>query len=428
MAKLPSAKLDCEYESVKNHQNHTHFPPFQAHFRLQMSVPNTIFGEGNGEARKVPTGLKIITATILLGGVMLLNGLYDGRHNFFKICSSLTIISMGVQLAARLIARLVDKDTTPLFKAHEIAMNFYRAEEKSLKRRSFLNKVVDRSVYIVNAYTVVLFVIWQLPIMTGWILTIYKQEFIMTFHLKFPYIDPTTLFGYLVYMVYQTIVWSIFYILFVLTDNHMIFYPLQTFAMVDSFKVKFEGLAERLEKLHDTDIEPTSSALTVQEILRAKKFKNEQKNLEKEFVSLIKEYETYNEYLKLCLSYLEFTVFAAISSNAIAIGLALLYARFVSIPIGLSIAILLSFQVFAPCIVGTIVAIQNERLLEIICGFPWFYFSHDKQRAFLQFIHQCQHTTEYQLAIIGALNMELFTNVMNAAYSYLMYILNFVKN
>jgi hypothetical protein len=53
--------------------------------------------------------------------------------------------------------------------------------------------------------------------------------------------------------------------------------------------------------------------------------------------------------------------------------------------------------------------------------------SKSNQKIFLQFIHLVQNSNGLNVPILGDINMELFTNVMNGAYSYLMCLLNFTK-
>jgi hypothetical protein len=83
--------------------------------------------------------------------------------------------------------------------------------------------------------------------------------------------------------------------------------------------------------------------------------------------------------------------------------------------------------VLMPCIEGTLISHQKQKLLDELYSFPWYELSISKQKTFLQFIHLVQQSSEFEVPIIGILDMELFTNVMNGAYSYFMYLFNFVN-
>lgn len=115
------------------------------------------------------------------------------------------------------------------------------------------------------------------------------------------------------------------------------------------------------------------------------------------------------------------------SIDSACIGLGIVYTRFSSLSVGILAVCIHVFNVLMQCIEGTIVSIQNEKLLMGILNLPWYELSKSQQKIFLQFIHECQGTHVLTVPIVGTLNMQLFTNVVNGAYSFLMFIIQFVK-
>jgi hypothetical protein len=215
----------------------------------------------------------------------------------------------------------------------------------------------------------------------------------------------------------------------------LVYYPLQTLAMVDVFSSKMKRFGRQLGEFNESAevevkvIAGTSTSRMINVVERIKRDILRKKQLEKiesELIALIKEYEVYNTYVEHCYTFRQLVLFTQLSTTAVAIGIAFLYIRLVSIPIGVSLAVILFFQVLIPCVIGTVVNTQNERLLQAVCDFPWYELSPKMRKVYLQFVHQCQNTTAFELPIIGELNMELFTNVMNTSYSYLTYLMNFM--
>jgi hypothetical protein len=69
---------------------------------------------------------------------------------------------------------------------------------------------------------------------------------------------------------------------------------------------------------------------------------------------------------------------------------------------------------------------ETPSTLAKVCSFPWYELSNRKKKMFLQFIHLVQNSTELIAPIVGDVDMELFTDVMNGGYSYFNYFYNFV--
>jgi hypothetical protein len=158
-------------------------------------------------------------------------------------------------------------------------------------------------------------------------------------------------------------------------------------------------------------------------VLEEKKIREKQ---EEQLVELIKEFHDYNDYIGLVFKYAELTFFMALLCNSIGIRLTVIVMRFFSTAIGISYLFILILQVTMPCLIGTMILTQNEKLLNALWSFPWYELSLKNQKVFLQFIHACQNAKHFNLLVIGTLNMELFMSVINGSYTYLMYILKFM--
>jgi hypothetical protein len=152
-----------------------------------------------------------------------------------------------------------------------------------------------------------------------------------------------------------------------MNDMHMVYFPLQTLAMVDVFSSKMKSFGKKLGEFNkNEEVEviagPSTSCMinAAERIRRDIRRKKQLEKIESELIALIKEYENYNTYVDLCITFRRLVMFTQLSTNAVAIGIAFLYTKFVSIPIGISMAVILFFQVFIPCVLGTVVNTQNE--------------------------------------------------------------------
>jgi hypothetical protein len=368
---------------------------------------------------------------------MHVNGIYENRFNLLKVCNSIAVYSLVFQLAARMIIRMMGRDyEIKLF--HTQIYDFYRDQEKMPKHRAILNKNFDRITLMIKCYIAISWVLYQLPTVTCLITSILKREFVMPFEMFLPFISHDSLYMYAFNMTVQYVVSNLVWIFLVSMDCEMMFYSLMSAPMVDVFMSKIEIFAKRLEDFRENKEQqpankelqpgPSRNSYTTAPIpiIVERKRAEMIETLEGELTDLIKYFETHHEYVSRVFRPNEFTVFAALSTNSISIGLSLLYLRLVSFPVGLTFTMVFFFQVFTPCLIGTIISIKNEQLLQAVCDFPWYELSVKRQKIFLQFIHQCQNAAEFKLPMVGDVNVELFTSVMNTSYSYIVFLLKFV--
>jgi hypothetical protein len=396
-------------------------------------VSDRVLGAGNSDGVIFPKRLIFLILVLLLFEVMQINGIYQNYSDLLKLSSSFIIYAFVIQLVMSIVNRALGMDLEPGYKTYKTAREFYKREQKNKEQWPMLMSTLDNAMRLLRAHGSICCVLFHTPIVTSWIVSIWRQDFIMPFCVYLPFIDPNTLFGFLLNTTIITFASTSVYICFMLIDMNMVYFPLQTLAMVDVFASKMKIFGEKLSEFNkNEEVEVIAGPSTSRMTNAAKRLNHEtrcQKQLEKiegQFIALIKEYEVYNTYIDLCITFRRLVMFSQLSTNAVAIGIAFLYIKLVSIPIGAAIIAILFFQVLIPCVIGTVVNTQSERLLQAVCDFPWYELSPKMRKVYLQFVHQCQNTTVYKLPIIGELNMELFTNIMNTSYSYLTYLMNFL--
>jgi hypothetical protein len=394
-----------------------------------------MYGEGDSRGELLPNGMIVLIFLLLLGEVMQINGIYQNYSDILKISSSLVVYSFIIQIVMSVVNRVVGIELVPFYAARDAAKKFYEQEQKNTEHWPMLMSALDNANRLLKVHFLVSFVFFHTPVVTSWIVSAWKQDYIMAFCFHMPFIDPNTLFGFLVNNIFLTLATTIVYLVLMLNDMQMVYLPLQTLAMVDVFSSKMKSFGRKLGEFNEskeTEVEviagPSTSRLryAAELIRRETRRKKQLEKIESELITLIKHYEDYNKFVGLCITFRWLVIFTQLSTNAVAIGIAFLYIKLVSIPIGIAMAVVLFFQVLIPCVLGTVVNTQSERLLQAVCDFPWYELSPKMRKVYLQFVQQCQNTTEYELPIFGELNMELFTDIMNTSYSYLTYLMNFM--
>lgn len=364
---------------------------------------------------------------------MQANGIYQVWPNVFEVCQGAIFYSLAGQLVMRFVNRVGLKSEANTVKMRLILDEFYKAEE--IKYAELLTSRLKFTEFAMKSYLVACFIVYHIPITTTWLISILENKFLLYMPAILPFTNPEETFDFILNGVILTMVTTIVYLMLVSEDLYYIYFASETAPMVDIFIIKLQEIGLNLVKLKECKRNkfcrvPKNSKFHSQN----QDFQEEHENqieidkFETKFIDLIKTHRDLNKYIKDVHDYMKLSVFIALSLNAISIGLSIIVLRFISVPIGFGISLIFLFQVLMPCTLGALISHLNQRLLEAVCEFPFYELSISKQKIFLQFMHACQTANKLILPIVGVLNMELFRNVLNAAYSYFTLVWNCVKD
>ncbi|KAG5676480.1 hypothetical protein PVAND_006311 [Polypedilum vanderplanki] len=396
--------------------------------KFKIKLANLI-GMENSNGEKFSIRLILIVLFFLLEQIMHFNGLYRNRKNIVNICNSMALFSVALQLAARLIRHIIRDDNQIVENLYTFIMKFYYREETTVNDRPVLMKNLNQSEKILRIFLFVTILTYLTPATTAWILPFFTHEFKLFAPVYLPHTEPNETFGFILNMMIMTLVSCTVTAIFMAGDAYIVFCSLQVVPMADIFVIKLDNFAKKLNNFrNETNLAQPSTSKTSEEI-NAKFTEKEIKMIQfnAEFIDLLKEFHDYNDYVRHLIVYAEFTFFMAIFFNSFGIGLSVIVMKFYSTPIGISYIYFMTQQVAMPCIIGTMISTQNTKILNELSSFPYYEMSIKSQKIFLQFLLECQNANSFNLPIFGILNMELFTDVIHGAYSYLMYVLNFVK-
>lgn len=281
---------------------------------------------------------------------------------------------------------------------------FYKSEEKIFRRRKFLTHKISYIGQAVKSYMLINGILFHVPIATSIIMSIIFKDFILLAPIFMPFIDPYSIYGFIVNEILMLLFSTMFYMLLIAYDLTCFYYILQVIPMCDVYIMNVKELGDKVAKQTENPYFMSS-------------------NVRK----LIADFEKFSSYIQLVVNFMHLTTFAAMTINAVAIALSLFIALKLLIPIGISFGCICMFQVLLPCLQGTIISHQNQKILHAVWDFPWFQMKNKEQKLWLQFMHNCQHGSEFNILFIGQLNMECFAGVGNAAYSSLMFVLKLMK-
>ncbi|CAG9802700.1 unnamed protein product [Chironomus riparius] len=379
-------------------------------------------------------GSIILCITML---IMQGNGFILIWPDILKICNSILLESIALQLMIRLFNRFVRDDENTTLLIQKSINIFYMREEKVIQNRIALDSHIKTLKIALKAYLTIGLITYTVPSISALIYSMIYKEFFLFVPFYVPFTDPERfMFDFLLNTLILVLGSLLIGIIMISGDLFNLYFILQTIPMVNMIRIKIRNFGSEIEKFQETQrkkynlfiksIPSSSTKAKTLEIIFYKRHQQELMKIEKHLVTVIQDSQNYDEYVKMNESFIEMTTFVAVSLNSLSMGLAILLAYIFSITIGVSTFLLFFIEVLLPCLLGSIVSYQNEKLLKEFCSFPWYELSIPSQKIFLQHIHMCQNLAKLTVPIFGELEMELFAQILNEAYAYLMFILNFV--
>ena len=387
----------------------------------------------------------VITILQVIGLAVQINGLIKLWPNSNELFRSIILYLLGFQSVIRGISRFTRDDEKALKELYKIIDDFYVENEKNETFCKILKFNVRFFRKLVVAYLFISCIIYHLPAATGLISIFINGNFVLPVPIKFPYIDTNSIFGFFICQILTVLVSTTLFLIIAAGDVQNIYFTLQSISMVDILSLKLQILGDDFVKCQKLETEVHKRIYLLKYRKRNSNFQKFENNsiiksyaelndlkilkdsTNQKFLSLINKYNNYNYYISKILSFRELITFTTLYLNFIGIGLSLVLIKLSSVLFGIVTGIIFTLQVFANCLEGTLVSSQNKKLLTKVQEFPWYELSNSQKKIFLQFICICQSTNSFNLPIFGDINMQLFTDIMQAAYSFLMYINQFVK-
>lgn len=354
----------------------------------------------------------------LLEQIMQFNGIIQSYPDIIMICNNLAIFSVSSQLLAQLLNRIIKNDVKQQRYFESLLMDFYKNAEKVEDYIPILNSTAKLTRTVVEKFLVIFFIIFHIPILTAWITSVITREFVYFAPVYLPLIDYNSLTGYVVNSVFCSLFSTTFGTLIIVNDAGYAFHGIQVIPMVEIICLKLRNLSKELSVFRERKTQKSSVESNFKGLVE----------IELQLIDVIRCHQRYQHYFHVIHDYSRYHFFVIFCGNSIAIGLCIVVVKYISAAVGIALIAVFCTQVAVPCVIGSIIDYQNTKILDELKSFPWYDLSRKSQKTFLQFIQCCQNSGELKIVIIGSINMELFTQIINAAYSYLMFILSILKD
>jgi hypothetical protein len=372
-----------------------------------------------------------LVLTLLLGtsyGLFQLVGIYHIWPDLLQLSRTLPYYTLSFQVAAGLYKRFFQNDEELTYTTLKKFMEFAQREHKDPEHLEILNAHLVYTKWLIKALTWIAAAIIFSPLTTATVLSIYKREFIIFAPIHIPYIDPETLNGFLIHLCFLAVLTFVTFIIFAFIHTRIAFFVTLLNPLSEIFRIKVNRLRLKLIALHECAPDPKKNKAKESTVQDEECLSEEDKRstLNNEFIEIVKEFHHNEEFVSLVLSTSYGIHFAILFFNSIAMCFFIVVMLYFSYPIGFAASVGMIMQILSACVCGNIIKTCKDKIVEEIIDFPWFYMPRKDQKIFLQLIHLCQNAQEQKILFIGVVDMEMFTNVMKAFYSYYQIIQKFI--
>jgi hypothetical protein len=298
---------------------------------------------------------------------------------------------------------------------------FYEKWEQKPKYAEILMKSTKRILYLHKLFLINGVVVYIAPYIIQLLVYLIQGKCILFIYIYLPFTNPDDEgIGFMTNALAFLFCLPFIYNLGTLVSN--IYFPLSmhTVAMVNVICETVDDAIEKIEKTKNVRWQNPKK-------FRINKFKTKADLADKLLYELIQSQIEYENFKRIFLDFASVTTFCEISSNFISFGFSIAYVYFISIPLGLTLLLMLVIQLATFCGAGSMIEATNEKLLTKVLDFPWLELSLEKKKIFLQLVHVCQNTANLEVPLYGSINKETFTDTITAGYEFFNYLINFVR-
>jgi hypothetical protein len=243
----------------------------------------------------------------------------------------------------------------------EYSVKLLTLYETDHRYEKLLSDTLKTNQLFIKLYVVISFVVYNIPnaVMVLQYLLTGKMELQTVIYL--PHTDIKNRRDYLINLIIMSGLCEVFFFALMTYDILLFIYSFQVTVNVEILSLKIKELEKNLKE--DADQEKVSVKLPVATPKLMKNFKAKNKikhetKITKKLVEFIKEYEEYSGFVTI-INKLQYPIsFVSISVNAIWLCIGLFFMTKITFAIGFSGFVLYLFQLFIPCVTGTMVNIQ----------------------------------------------------------------------
>jgi hypothetical protein len=368
--------------------------------------------------------------TIFLAFSSQVYGFLSAWPNAVEICFNLSFLPVMIQLIPRTYSSFIIQDYYIRLKVENLIENFFVNAEKDEKNVPVLRYWVKFAEKFIVIFFIFSIFVLEFPAIEITIQSIIARRFMFKFPISIPFATDGKIGFFLNMILVQYTVFSL-HMVFICYDITIFAYMIAGKGMADVFCLNLQHFKRSLTDISEK-IESEILFLTWENqpstSTASRNYSNEKLvgiNSRRELLKTILEFEKYSEFIDSLLLFFAFPKFFEVSSDTIGICLMAIVAYTTGILSCFS-GFIYIFQLVCTCTIGSMMLTNNEKILQELLDFPWWLMDKSSQKLFLQFIHKCQNRNQFVLPIIGLIDYKLLVDVINGAYSYFMFIWNFL--
>lgn len=289
----------------------------------------------------------------------------------------------------------------------EHTKSFYETYEGTESLNEKFNSSVLTAEKVVKGFLALNFISFLLPVSSTFIFYLFTYQKITISPIYLPLTEMDSDFGYCLNNILLLMLCFVGFLGFSTHDGTFILYGYQSVTFVDILCVKLDEFAVTLNT----------------EAFQCK----QKKKIMDQFKEIVKMYGAYQKLISILVIFSSIPSFVGLVVNVLVICLCIVGAVKVSFIAGVAAAIGLFIQIAIPCFIGNLINLQNERFVRALYDLPWYKIDDiEARKMFLQFLLFSQKSENLSLPMMGKMSMELLRNIINAIYSYTMFIYKFV--
>ncbi|EDS29849.1 Odorant receptor 83c [Culex quinquefasciatus] len=344
----------------------------------------------------------ICVATVLMGAINCTYSLAYFYPNYYKMCEVVVLLGILIQGTPKLYFGYIHREFYKLQYGRLRLLHYRYRDHEKLNAKLLL--LMER-IHVLSKLLSIVFIFGGLgysiyPLYMYWA----HHELVLMVTMQVPWIDADSYTGYTVTTAMQMVMIVIACTGLSASDTAILLFVANLSAYVEVFTDELNKLNAMLSA-EDRD----------EEVIRCQVRKICSQHQD------IIEYESDldERYIVICFG----LAIGAITTMTVSIFLAYMNSY---IP-GYALVVVGFFQLLEFCLLGTVLTVKNEEIIEAIYSTDWYLLAEPERRCFALMLHKSQNFTEMTIGGFAPLNLETFVAIMNRIYSYFMMLISFIE-
>ncbi|XP_055590515.1 odorant receptor 67d-like [Uranotaenia lowii] len=322
--------------------------------------------------------------------------------DIYKITELLLAFGIGLQSAAKFYIGIAH---WPFYKMMYNNIRHLHYINRNHRRNASTLLLLIKRIHLVSKaifalYSIAFTVLLLYPVFWFWV----KNEKVLTIHLLIPGLNPETSYGYGQTLIVHAIMVFLAGAGMIAADTVILLFVSSVSGFADVLRNELDDLNELLDATH-----------------RDEKIIKEKVRIICHLHQEVVQYESDldERYVNTC--FVQVVTSVTLMSGA----LFLIYTKNHIPSYGLLPASF--FQLLEFCLLGTVLTVKNQEIMESIYGAHWYKLQKPEQRCFELMLHKSQNAIEMTIGGLAPLNIETFVGIINRIYSFFMMLINFIE-